>query len=98
MNRFMSLEEIKHLIKEEILINRLELEDVIENEIDDDENLYNEEGLALDSVEALDIVDGISNVFKLDVEAVMNSGEENNFQTVNEIANYIYKMGNRDAD
>lgn len=76
----------------------MELEDVIENEIDDDENLYNEEGLALDSVEALDIVDGISNVFKLDVEAVMNSGEENNFQTVNEIANYIYKMGNRDAD
>ncbi|MDI6498626.1 phosphopantetheine-binding protein [Leuconostoc suionicum] len=88
----MNIQEIKHLIKAEVLINRLELEDVSVEDIGDDDNLYSENGLALDSVEALDIVDGIAEVFNVNVETVMISGEDNNFQTVNEIANYILKM------
>lgn len=88
----MNIQEIKHLIKTEVLINRLELEDVSVEDIGDDDNLYSESGLALDSVEALDIVDGIAEVFNVNVETVMISGEDNNFQTVNEIANYILKM------
>ncbi|QYU56737.1 hypothetical protein K1728_05945 [Weissella confusa] len=94
----MTIEEIKHQIKSEILINRLELEDITEQEIEDNDDLYSEEGLGLDSVEALDIVDGIADVFHVDVEEVLNTGEDNNFRTVNEISKYIYKMVSNNAD
>lgn len=94
----MDINEIKHLIKSEILIERLELEDVTEDEIQDNENLYSEDGLGLDSVEALDIVDGISDVFKINAEVVLSTGEDNNFKTVNEIANYILLMSNNNEN
>ena len=84
-----TLEEIKNILKEEVLINRLELDDVEASDISDDENLYDEVGLALDSVEALDIITGISEIFQVDTNSLTQEEINNNFKSVNDIASFI---------
>ncbi|VUX01022.1 hypothetical protein [Streptococcus vestibularis] len=84
-----TLEEIKNILKEEVLINRLELDDVEASDISDDENLFDEDGLALDSVEALDIITGISEIFQVDTNSLTQEEINNNFKSVNDIASFI---------
>lgn len=76
-------------MKEEVLINRLELDDVEASDISDDENLFDEDGLALDSVEALDIITGISEIFQVDTNSLTQEEINNNFKSVNDIASFI---------
>lgn len=83
-----SIEEIKDILKEKVLIERLELDDVEPDDISDDENLFDEEGLALDSVEALDIMTGISEEFGIDT-SMLGQEDINHFQSVNDMAKYI---------
>ncbi|UFK69235.1 acyl carrier protein [Limosilactobacillus reuteri] len=83
-----SIEEIKDILKEKVLIERLELDDVEPNDISDNENLFDEEGLALDSVEALDIMTGISEEFGIDT-SMLGQEDINHFQSVNDMAKYI---------
>lgn len=87
-----SIEEVKNILKEKVLIERLELDDVTPNEISDNENLFDEEGLALDSVEALDIMTGISEEFGVDT-SMLGQEDINNFKSVNDMADYIMKKG-----
>lgn len=84
-----TLEEIKNILKEEVLINKLELDDVEASDISDDENLFDEDGLALDSVEALDIITGISEIFQVDTNSLTEEEINNNFKSVNDIASFI---------
>ncbi|MFT8929428.1 MAG: phosphopantetheine-binding protein [Sporolactobacillus sp.] len=86
-----SFHEIKDILKKKILIERLELDDVEPADISDDENLFDEKGLALDSVEALDIVTGVSDVFKIDTSNISQEDLSTGFQTVDQIASYISK-------
>ncbi|MRG90114.1 acyl carrier protein (plasmid) [Limosilactobacillus reuteri] len=83
-----SIEEIKDILKEKVLIERLELDDVEPDDISDNENLFDEEGLALDSVEALDIMTGISEEFGIDT-SMLGQEDINHFQSVNDMAKYI---------
>ncbi len=87
----MNSNEIKKIIKEKILIERLELDDVSAEDISDDANLFDEDGLALDSVEALDIMTGINDEFGIDT-STLSQDDINNFKTVNSMADYIQKQ------
>ena len=87
----MNSNEIKKIIKEKILIERLELDDVSTEDISDDANLFDEDGLALDSVEALDIMTGINDEFGIDT-STLSQDDINNFKTVNSMADYIQKQ------
>lgn len=87
----MNLYEIKEVFKEKVLIDRLELEKSEVNDISDEDNLFDESGLALDSVEALDIVTGISDIFVLDTSKISQEDLSTGFQTINQIAEYIEK-------
>ena len=70
MAAYKTIEEIKDFIKTEILIERLELEDITAADITDDMILFSEEGLGLDSVEALDIIAGIEQIFQISLEGM----------------------------
>lgn len=59
------------------------------SDISDDENLFDEDGLALDSVEALDIITGISEIFQVDTNSLTQEEINNNFKSVNDIASFI---------
>ncbi|HSQ43146.1 MAG TPA: phosphopantetheine-binding protein [Fibrobacteraceae bacterium] len=75
-------EELKTLI-----VESLDLEDVVPNEIGDDMTLFNE-GLGLDSIDALELGMAISRKYGVNLTA---NSEENRalFQNVNTLANYI---------
>ena len=75
-----TLEEIKNILKEEVLINRLELDDVEASDISDDENLFDED---------LDIITGISEIFQVDTNSLTQEEINNNFKSVNDIASFI---------
>ncbi|KZK08430.1 acyl-carrier protein [Lactococcus cremoris] len=85
----LNVDEIKELLKKKVLIERLELEKDEVYDISDDESLFDENGLALDSVEALDIVTGISDIFGLDTSKISQDDLSSGFQTINQIATYI---------
>ena len=61
----MNREEISTIIKKNILIERIELDDISIDEIDNSMKLFDDEGLGLDSVEALDVISGIGEEFKI---------------------------------
>lgn len=84
----MDSNEIKLIIKKNILIERLELDDVSVDDIPDDADLFDEDGLALDSVEALDIMTGINDEFGIDT-STLSQDDINNFRTVNSMVKYI---------
>ncbi len=84
----MSKNEIKEIIKEKILIERLELEDITPEEIIDDEALFGE-GLGLDSVEALDVAAGIREEFKIELPQMSQEETYKHFFSVESLANFI---------
>ncbi|MFA9557775.1 acyl carrier protein [Evansella sp. AB-rgal1] len=84
----MSIEEIKQIIKQNILIDRLELEDITAEEIDDNEPLFLE-GLGLDSVEALDIVSGLEEEFEIKVQGMPEEEIRENFYSVETLSNFV---------
>ena len=84
----MNIEEIKKLLREEILINRLELDEEDLEDIKDNDDLFDEDGLDLDSVESLDIITGISEEFDIDTSNLTQK-EITDFHTINQIADYI---------
>ena len=89
-----SRDEIKEILKKKVIIERLELEEVTPSDIADDENLFDKNGLALDSVEALDIVTGISEVFEIDTSKISQEDLNKGFHTINQITDYIVEEEN----
>lgn len=86
-NQDKRLAEIKVRIKE-LLVSHLSLEDVRPEDIKDDEPLFNE-GLGLDSLDAVEIVVLLQRNFGLEVKD-MEKGRRI-FQSVNTLANYVYE-------
>ncbi|HHF7011944.1 acyl carrier protein [Streptococcus mutans] len=87
----MTKEEIIKTIKEKVLIERLELEDIEPEEIDDAAPLFGE-GLGLDSVEALDVVVGVEEEFGVQVPKQMGEEMQEKFYSVNSLADFIYLL------
>lgn len=90
----MNLNEIKNIIKQNILIDRLELEDITADEITDDEEIFSEDGVGLDSVEALDLMAGVEKEFKVKIPKMNPDETEKNFATVNALADYVNSLLN----
>lgn len=86
----MNLEEVKNIVKQKILVERLELEDddITAEDIDDDEAIF-DEGLGLDSVEALDVVSGIEEEFKINIQDIPEEEVQENFYSVNTLSEFI---------
>jgi acyl carrier protein len=81
------LAEIKAKLKG-LLVSSLSLEDVRPEDIKDDAPLFNE-GLGLDSLDAVEIVVLLQRNFGLEVKD-MEKGRQI-FQSVNTLANYVYE-------
>ncbi|MBZ5750614.1 MULTISPECIES: phosphopantetheine-binding protein [Metabacillus] len=84
----MKIEEIKNIIKEKILVERLELEDISAEEIDDNEPLFGD-GLGLDSVEALDVISGVEEEFQIKMQGLPEEEVQKTFSSVETLAVYI---------
>ncbi|KUO73426.1 MAG: acyl carrier protein [Clostridia bacterium BRH_c25] len=88
----MDIAKIKQIIKEDILINRLELEDITPEEIGDDTPLFGE-GLGLDSVEALDVVAGIEQVFNVKLQGISPAEFKKHLRSVETLAQFVLDKG-----
>lgn len=84
----MNIEEIKNIIKQNILIDRLELEDITAEEIEDNEPLFLE-GLGLDSVEALDVVAGLEEEFTIKVQGMPEDQIQKHFYSVETLSTFV---------
>ena len=71
------------------LVDHLSLEDVSPEDIKDDEPLFGDEGLALDSLDAVEIVVVLQRYFGIDVKDA-DMGREV-FESVNTLTEYILK-------
>lgn len=83
-----SLEDIKNTIKQNILIDRLELEDITAEEIEDNAPLFGE-GLGLDSVEALDVVAGLEAEFGVKLQGMDQEEIKKNFYSVETLSQFV---------
>ncbi|WP_139491985.1 acyl carrier protein [Brevibacillus dissolubilis] len=83
-----SVQEIKETIKQSILIDRLELEDITAEEINDEDALFGS-GLGLDSVEALDVVAGIEEEFGIKIQGIPQEEIQKHFYSVETLAQFV---------
>lgn len=88
-----TLEEIKTIIKETILIERLELEDITPEDIKDDMQLFGD-GLGLDSVEGLEVVAGLEDLFNIKISLHGRNLDDilRDFYSVETIAAYVNRL------
>jgi acyl carrier protein len=82
-----SLEEIREELKELLVVN-LALEDITAEEIEDDAALF-EEGLGLDSLDAVEIVVLIQRHYGLEIIDEEQAREI--FQSMNTLATWVYE-------
>ncbi len=75
--------EIKSLI-----INALDLEDTTPEDIVDDASLFEQEGLGLDSIDALEIGVALRKKYKLQIEA-NSEGNRDHFRSINTLVLYV---------
>jgi acyl carrier protein len=83
-----TVSEIKEIIKVNILIERLELEDIEAEEIEDEEPLFGD-GLGLDSVEALDVVSGVEAEFAVKVQGLEEEDIRKHFYSVATLSAFV---------
>jgi len=84
--------KFKQVIKKEILIDRLELEDISPEEIEDHTPLFGE-GLGLDSVEALDVVAGVEQIFGIKVQGISPEEFKKHLYSVETLAQFVVNKG-----
>lgn len=84
----MKIVEIKKIIKEKILVERLELEDITPDEIDENMPLFGD-GLGLDSIEALDVIAGIEEEFGVKVQGMSHGDIQEHFHSVEKLSLFI---------
>lgn len=87
-----SMEELKTIVKEKLLIERLELEDVTPEEITDDLILFGE-GLGLDSIEAFEVIVGLEEMFNINVQDMPAEELRMHLKNVESIAAFILERG-----
>ncbi|CAH1195485.1 hypothetical protein PAECIP111893_00702 [Paenibacillus plantiphilus] len=84
----LELDEIKSIVKQSLLIDRLELEDISAEEITDDMILFGD-GLGLDSVEAFEVMVGMEELFGVMVEDIPAEELKLHLKNVQSIAELI---------
>ena len=86
--------EVIHLIKQDLLLRRLELEDtgLTLEQIADDHLLLDEAGLKLDSVEALDLLVGAEKAFGFQIKDIDKTLIERSCHSVRTLADFIVEQ------
>jgi acyl carrier protein len=87
-----SIEQIKETIKAEVLISGLGLEDITVEDIDDDMPLF-DGGLGLDSVEAVQILVSLEQLYGIGFDGVSVERQIEIFQSVGQLAQFVYDHG-----
>ncbi|MCP4671178.1 MAG: acyl carrier protein [Desulfobacula sp.] len=82
-----SLEQIKEQLKEE-LIENLSLEDIEPEDIKNDEILFGDDGIGLDSLDAVEIVVFLQRIWGIEIQN-MEEGREI-LVSIDTMANHIY--------
>jgi acyl carrier protein len=85
--------DILGAVKQDLLLGRLELEDtgLTLADIKDDEKLLDDNGLALDSVDALDLIVGIEKLFSFKVEEISKEFIERVCLDLSSLVDFIVK-------
>jgi acyl carrier protein len=83
------LNQLKAEIKQKLLIERLDLEDITADEITDDLILFND-GLGLDSVEAFEIMVGLEEMYGVSFEGIPAEEIRQHLKNVESIAALVY--------
>jgi len=89
MTQNRELEQLKEEIKQKLIIERLDLEDITADEIADDMMLFNE-GLGLDSVEAFEIIVGLEEMYGITFEGVPADEIRQHLENVESIAALVH--------
>jgi len=76
--------ELKRLI-----IDALDLEDTSVDDIDDDAPLFGEDGLGLDSIDALELGIALRKKYQLQLEA-SDAGNKEHFRSVSALAAFVH--------
>lgn len=87
----LSLDDIAQVIREKILIGDLELEEMgfsIEN-LGDDVALMEDSGIALDSVDVLELVVGIQKYFGVEIKDVNADILQEHFRTIGTLSAFV---------
>lgn len=84
------LNQVKTEIKQKLLIERLDLEDISEEDIMDDMILFND-GLGLDSVEAFEIMVGLEEMYGVTFEGTPAEEIRQHLKNVESIASLIFE-------
>ncbi len=87
MSEKQNLEEIKEQLKEE-LIENLSLEDIEPEDIKNDEILFGDDGLGLDSLDAVEIVVFLQRIWGIEIKN-MEEGKEI-LVSIDTMANHIH--------
>ncbi len=86
MSQKQKIEEIREQLKEE-LIENLSLEDVEPNDIKNDEILFGEDGLGLDSLDAVELVVPLQKKYNVQIEDMEDAKKP--FASIAALAQYI---------
>ena len=78
--------EIKQLI-----IEALDLEDITPDDIDDVKPLFGDEGLGLDSIDALELGVALRKKYRLQLEA-SDAGNREHFRSVSSLARFVQNV------
>lgn len=81
------MSDLEHDIKL-MIIDVLNLEDVSPGDIDAEENLFGDSGLALDSIDALEIGVGVQKKYGIKINAE-DKGTRAHFQSVRSLAEFV---------
>ncbi|MBB6673759.1 acyl carrier protein [Cohnella nanjingensis] len=92
-----SFEDMKQTVKEKLIVERLELEDVTAADIGDEMPLFGE-GLGLDSVEAFEVMVGLEAVFGVMVEGIPAERLREHLTNVTSIARFVEASLREQAD
>jgi acyl carrier protein len=79
-----------------LIVNSLKLEDIAPEQIDSDEPLFGDEGLALDSIDALELGVALRKAFDLQVQTVTEEIRRH-FYSVKSLAAFIRAETGRPA-
>ncbi|KQN98854.1 phosphopantetheine-binding protein [Paenibacillus sp. Leaf72] len=88
VEQILDMETIKQTIKQQLLIDRLKLEDITAEEITDDLILFGD-GLGLDSVEAFEVMVGMEELYGVMVEQIPADELKIHLKNVQSIAELI---------
>lgn len=81
-----TLQSIKDELKR-LLVENLNLEDLSAEQIGDDENLFGDDGVGLDSLDGVEVVVILHRTYGLDVKAMQKGRDV--FRSINTLAPYV---------